>query len=137
MSDRSRVLVLVVGLVVTACTFAQTDAPSEPATWTFAPGQEIGPDTTEFVALVTERGCAGGQSSARRIIGPRVDYVDDTQVIVMFEVRPLGGIQACPGNPPTPVAVRLQEPLGDRALLDGGREPPSEPPVCADVTSCE
>ena len=32
---------------------------------------------------------------------------------------------------------RLDEPLGDRQLQDGGREPPGEPPICLNPASCE
>jgi hypothetical protein len=33
----------------------------------------------------------------------------------------------CPGNPSASVAFDLQEPLGDRELLDGAFFPPAEP----------
>jgi hypothetical protein len=106
------------------------------ATWGLAPDSAIGPDTTEFTAMVTERACASGQTSAGRVIGPSVQSTDDA-VTLTFRVRPLPGAQECPGNPPTTVVVRLDEPLGGRTLLDGGREPPEEPPVCANPQSCE
>ena len=106
------------------------------ATWALPPGAELGPDTTEFTALVTEGACASGRASAGRVIGPRVEWTDDA-VTVTFRVRPLPGAQECPGNPPTPVVVRLDQPLAGRTLLDGGREPPQEPPVCANPQSCE
>ena len=107
-----------------------------PATWAHDPAAEISPDTTAFTAWVTERSCASGQSSAARIIGPDVQ-VSTEAIEVTFRVRRLTGSQACPGNPPTPVTVTLPEPLGDRMLLDGGREPPQEPPTCANPESCE
>lgn len=129
-------LATVVAVLATACTILQPLVPGEPATWTFAPDQIIGPETTEFVAMVTERNCAGGQSSEGRVIGPMVDVSDD-RVVVTFEVRPLEEAQDCPGNPPTAVTVRLREALGDRLILDGGREPPAEPPVCANPEFCE
>jgi hypothetical protein len=129
-------LAILVAVLGTGCTLLQPEIPGETATWTFAPGQEIGPDTTEFVAMVTERNCASGQSSEGRIVGPMVDAHND-RVVVTFEVRPLGGEQTCPGNPPTAVTVRLGEAPGPRPLLDGGREPPSEPPECAAPEFCE
>ena len=97
---------------------------------------DIGAETTEFTAWVTEVGCASGRSSADRIGGPDIQISDDT-VMVTFGVVPLGGAQECQGNPPTAVTVRLPEPLGDRRLLDGGREPPAEPPTCANRESCQ
>jgi hypothetical protein len=107
------------------------------ATWTHDPDAEIGPDATEFTAWVTERECASGQSSADRIIGPDIQVSSDA-IVVTFRVRSLlSGANSCQGNPPTPVTVRLSEPLGDRTILDGGREPPQEPPICANPESCE
>ena len=132
---RSRLAVMLVAAVLSGC---GTGIPIEvgPATWAFAPGQEIGPETTEFVAMVTERACASGQSSEDRIAEQQIDFQNGT-IIVTFRVRPLGGEQTCPGNPPTPVTVDLGGALGDRRLLDGGREPPAEPPICANPDSCE
>ena len=39
-------------------------------------------------------------------------------------VRPLDGPATCPSNPPTPYTLRLDRPLGDRTLADGGTIPP-------------
>lgn len=121
--------------VLAACTPSETGH-SGPATWAFDPASDIGAETTEFTAWVTERGCASGRSSADRIGGPDIELSDDT-VIVTFGVVPLPGAQECQGNPPSAVTVRLPEPLRDRRLLDGGREPPAEPPTCANRDSCE
>ncbi len=107
------------------------------ATWTRDPDAEIGPDATEFTAWVTEMACASGQSSAGRIVGPDIQVSAD-EIVVTLGVRALLGAGTCQSNPPTRVAVRLPEALGDRLLLDGGRQPPEEPPVCLDPgTSCE
>lgn len=109
-----------------------------PATWTHDPAAEIGPNTIEFTAWVTETDCASGQSSEGRIVGPDI-RVSPAAVVVTFRVRKrsLFGAEECPSNPATPVVVHLPEPLGDRPLLDGGREPPAEPPVCGNRNSCE
>jgi hypothetical protein len=97
------------------------------ATWDLAAGQSIGPETTTFEALVTERDCASGQPSEGRIVGPNVLPIEG-QVLVTFAVRPLGGdVQTCQGNPATRATVTLPEPLGDRRLLDGSTLPPREP----------
>ncbi len=129
-------LVVFLALVVAGCGVLEQAAPPGEATWAFSPDSEITPETTEFVAMVTERACAGGQSSEGRVVGPEITYADDT-VTVTFGVRPRGGAQTCPSNPPTAVAVTLSEPLGDRRLLDGGSDPPREPPICADPAFCE
>jgi len=100
------------------------------ATWTRDGTAEIGPDTSAFTAWVTERECTGGQSSTDRVIGPEIE-VSPEAIVVTFRVRQLPSLGAtCPSNPSTPVSVQLPEPLGDRVLLDGGREPPQEPPIC-------
>lgn len=96
------------------------------ATWHLAPGQSIGPETTTFEAMVTERACASGRSSEGRIVGPDVLALADA-VLVTFAVRPLAGAQDCQGNPATSVSVTLPEPLGERRLLDGSTLPPREP----------
>jgi hypothetical protein len=40
-------------------------------------------------------------------------------VVVTFRVRPLPGGATCPGTPPCPVTIRLDEPLAGRTLIDG------------------
>ena len=130
MSVIRRFAAVPLGLVLVGCSGA--------ATWSHDPDAEIGPDSTEFTAWVTEMACASGQSSADRIVGPDIQVSAD-EIVVTFGVRgQLGLAQTCPSNPPTRVAVRLPEALGDRVLLDGGREPPEEPPVCLNPgTSCD
>lgn len=100
-------------------------APFGPATWALDGADPAPPDTT-FTAHVTEVACASGQSSEGRVQEPVVTYLEDV-IIVTFFVEPLEGVQDCPGNPPTPVEVQLEEPVGDRQLLDGGVWPPRLP----------
>jgi len=97
------------------------------AEWHFDPGAPVpGPETRIFDVLVTEMSCASGRPADGRIVGPAIVASDDL-VLVMFAVRPLPGGQNCPSNPSTRVTIDLGEPLGDRALLDGGRLPPGDP----------
>ena len=51
------------------------------ATWSHDPDAEIGPDSTEFTAWVTEMACASGQSSADRIVGPDI-HVSADEIVV-------------------------------------------------------
>jgi len=82
---------------------------------------------SHFVALVREVECASGQSSATRIVPPAIWYEPD-RILVMFSVRPPPGqLQTCQGNPSSRVVVILDEPIGDRQLLDAGRYPPGDP----------
>jgi hypothetical protein len=92
------------------------------ARWGLAPGQDIGPDTMTFDAIVTERGCASGQPADERIVGPDVFVIED-DVVVVFAVRPLPGAQTCQPNPSTRVTMALPEPLGERHLVDGADLP--------------
>jgi hypothetical protein len=96
------------------------------ASWAWGGPGTPGPATQTFDALVTERSCAGGQSSEGRVAGPQV-VASDTKILVIFTVRSLGGLQTCPSNPSTRVHVDLGVPLGTRALLDGGSLPFADP----------
>ena len=97
------------------------------AEWAWGGPGIPGPDTQTFDALVTERSCASGRSSAGRVVGPEIVRADE-MVLVMFAVRPLPGLTfTCQSNPSTRVPVDLGEPLGDRQLLDGGRLPFGDP----------
>ncbi len=102
----------------------------EPARWELAPGQQLTRDVRTFEVLVTEQACASGQSPEGRIMPAAAIYLE-TSIIVIFGVRPLPGAQTCQGNPSLMVTLELDEPLGDRALLDGSAlpaEPRGGPP---------
>lgn len=97
------------------------------ASWTFDPAApRPGPDARRFRALVTEMACASGRSAEGRVAAPVIVY-GLREVVVVFGVVPLPGGQDCQGNPPTPVEVELDEPLGGRRLLDGSSYPPRDP----------
>lgn len=98
------------------------------AEWRLAAGAPAPGPASEVVEVeVTERACAGGQSSEARVVGPEVAYGVDA-VVVTFFVEPLPpGDVTCQGNPSSLRSVRLSESLGDRSLLDGGVYPPTAP----------
>lgn len=106
-----------------------------PATWALPPDASIGPETTEFVALVTAIGCTSGQFAEGRVLPPDILYGEQA-VTVTFSVEPLSGPQECAGNPATPVTVTLTQPLRERRLLDGAYTPPAAPPVCEEPPFC-
>lgn len=122
------------GIVAVLLTLAFTGPCMSPlrepvvAEWEPAPGQELTPDTQEVEILVREIGCADGDSAEGRIEEPEVEYTSDA-VIVTIRVRAKGGDVTCPGNPLTPYVLELEEPMGERELLDGGPGPPSPPRV--------
>jgi len=89
-----------------------------PATWAL-PGARPGPEATSITILVTERACASGHSSEGRLADPIVEYRDDAVLITTRVEPPVGDMFTCLGNPATEVTVELDEPLGDRQLLDG------------------
>jgi hypothetical protein len=97
------------------------------ATWAPDPAfPSPGPDSTSIHILVWEAVCASGRPTTGRMSAPAVTF-GPTTVTVKIGVRPLGGVQACPGPPGTPAVLILPEPLGARTLLDGGRTPVGPP----------
>jgi hypothetical protein len=97
-----------------------------PADWWLDPaGPRPGPAATEFDALVHERSCASGESPEGRIAPPFVIYEAEA-VVLTFGVVPKPGGGRCPSNPPGRFHVTLDEPIGDRWLLDGGVFPPRD-----------
>ena len=119
-----RCLLPLVALVLTGC---GQDGPAEStsdaslARWQLA--SEPRPEDTTLDLLVQERECASGQSAEGRIAPPDVEYQEEA-VIVTVRVRPLSGGADCPDNPGTPYVLNLEEPLGERALLDGSLNTP-------------
>ena len=98
-----------------------------PARWALDPAYPApGPTSTELHVLVWELSCNGGTPLTGRIGPPVIDY-GATTVTITLGVRPLGGIQTCPGTRGTPATIRLPQPLGPRTLLDGGTFPPAAP----------
>lgn len=121
----------VVSLILAGCSAivpASSPPPGYgPATWALDPDfADPGPQSEALHILVWERACNGGTLVFGRMSAPAIAYGAAT-VTVTMEVRGLAGLSTCPLGPGTPLAVQLREPLGDRILLDGGREPPSEP----------
>jgi hypothetical protein len=97
------------------------------ASWRWGDFEPPNASTTTFDALVTERSCASGKSSAGRVVGPEF-VIGPEHVLVIFAVRPQPGLTfTCQGNPATRLRVELPEPLGDRPLLDGGQLPFGDP----------
>lgn len=103
-----------------------SDQPSEVADWELAPEQTLTPDTQTIEILVRERACASEDTAEGRIEEPDVQYQQDA-VIVTIRVKPKTGAQTCQSNPLTPYTLELEEPLGGRTLLEGGRGEPATP----------
>lgn len=91
------------------------------ATWTLDPAYPYSPDSTELHVLAMEQECASGQSATGRVV-KNVAYESD-RVVVTLVVIQREGAQTCQGNPPTPVVLTLDQPIGSRTLYDGGSYP--------------
>ena len=70
------------------------------------------------MASLNQEACSGGVSGIERMQPPEVIEID-TAVRVAIGVVPPEGVQGCRSNVPTPIAIELLSPLGERELLDG------------------
>ena len=97
---------------------ATLDAPGDVAVWKLESPSATAPPSTTFTALVSRLGCSGGVTG--EVLEPTVE-ASDTEIIVTFFVASLDSDleQTCPGNDEVRYEVSLDEPIGDRPLLDG------------------
>jgi hypothetical protein len=86
--------------------------------WWVADENTIDGTTTKVGVRVQEENCASGKNAAGRIERLWVFY-GNKRIVVTYFVKPLTGGQTCQGNPSTPAVLRLEEPVGDRRLIDG------------------
>ncbi|MEM8903470.1 MAG: hypothetical protein AAGF02_07205 [Actinomycetota bacterium] len=106
-----------------------------PARAAFDPERQPDPTSTELPLQIIEMACAGGQAPDGREIVPVVTETA-TAVEVIVLVEGVVGGASCPGNPPVSITVELDEPLGDRVVLDGSIQPSIErtwPPSPTDL----
>jgi hypothetical protein len=81
------------------------------------------PEAEQIGLDVDERACASGQPADGRVEIFK-QATPDEQLMLVVGVRPLVGDQDCPDNPPPPVTIQLDEPLGDRDVVDASTLPP-------------
>jgi hypothetical protein len=87
------------------------------------------PCTTGFTAVVTRVGCSCGVDGE-----PDAPAIESSEVRITFKISPHIDSGTCEGTPGVPYEVELNEPLGDRSLVDGGsasRGPMPGPPPSA------
>lgn len=86
-------------------------------------------DTTELQLQVREIECTSARDPLPHLNQPVVQE-SNTSVTVWLTAASATGDQNCPGNPWGPLTISLEQPLGDRELLDGSQWPPTpvEPP---------
>lgn len=133
-TTRTRIIVFLIALVAAGCAGAtavsdssaiETDsseqAPSSPASAVPSPwvlrNPTVDPSATTLDILVSERECASGLRADDRISYELTS--DETEVVITALITPVVGGAECPGNPFTPLSVALDEPIGDRELIDG------------------
>lgn len=80
-------------------------------------------DSDQLELLVVEMACASGQPADGRIDVFELDEQQDV-IEIAVGVRPRDGGGTCQSNPATPFTVRLQQPLGDRTVIDMSVYPP-------------
>lgn len=99
-----------------------------PAVWWPDPDRTQNDDDLVLHVLATDLDCASGSPTGDRLRQPTIEMTDE-EVIVTFTAEPVTGDQDCPSHPPTRYEVALEEPIGERQLLDGAYWParPPEP----------
>jgi hypothetical protein len=131
MGIRPAVALLLAGLIVVPAPAAGGSGAPErrvrdavtASSWRLRPGTLVTRNGACSEILVTETACASGKPATGRVEEPLVVRERASVQVAMF-VRPLDGPATCPSNPPTPYTLRLDGPLGDRTLTDGGSIPP-------------
>jgi hypothetical protein len=121
-------LVPVAVLSLSGCAGA-ADVPGDPgpvdsptvgdtATWQLSAPDAVTPDSESIDVEVFRLACASGVTG--EVLEPVVSY-ETEQVVIRIDVAPLqAGAGSCQSNNGVPVTVQLTEPLGPRALIDGG-----------------
>lgn len=89
-----------------------------------APPGRVEGGVTDPVVMVTEQECTSGRDP-RPFLGEPQVVADDERVLVTMTSEALRAAATCQGNPSVPVTLHLDEPIGDRELLDGGTWPPT------------
>lgn len=89
--------------------------------------QGLDTTATSLSFEVHERECTSGRRPEPFLNEPVVVESDETVTVYWTSDAPQGS-QTCPGNPSVRRVVHLDEPLGDRRLLDGSVWPPKPVP---------
>ncbi|MGO2051887.1 hypothetical protein ACT3TP_02725 [Glutamicibacter sp. AOP38-B1-38] len=88
----------------------------EVATWELLDSSEVTLNSTSLQLGVTRLDCAGGVTGT--VLEPMVQ-VEQERIVIRVDVEPLSpGAYNCQGNNAVPVTVQLNQPVGDRELVD-------------------
>lgn len=94
--------------------------------FTLVDGVEIAPVSTSIEVSVTELACTGATPVDDRLDAPLIRY-GQTTIEILFTAKPLeGDVFRCPGNPSARTTVELDEPVGQRRILDLSVYPPRD-----------
>ena len=107
------------GLVLFGGEPKPTPAAGAAATWeVVAPYPVAASRNTTLTIAVTRERCADGRTGSA--LTPRVTY-ESERIVILAQVEPLvgDGARNCQGNDAVLVVVKLDEPIGDRDLVDG------------------
>lgn len=93
-------------------------AAGQAATWTIDTAEPPNSDTVSFPELVTRTACSGGVTGD--VLDPQIVSEPD-RIVITFTVAALNpsATYTCPGNTAVRTVVNLDEPVGDRSLVDG------------------
>jgi len=108
-------IVVISSMMLAGCS---TSGPGEAATWAPLNGQALTPDSTHVELGVTRLDCASGRTGG--VLDPVIRF-EAARVIITTSVEslPRGVGYNCQGNDSVSVGVDLDEPLGQRSLVDG------------------
>lgn len=79
------------------------------------------PGSTEVSLLVIDPSCGGKFDMPERVRVVRLDTTDEEVEIILGVVGLPPGGYTCEGFPPTPITLVLDQPLGDRTLIDASK----------------
>ena len=116
-------LVLAVLIGVVGCGSPAQEQAAPLAEWVLA--QQPKPDDMTLQLVVQEQSCSGGRAPDGRIVTEMESEAN--RILVTVRVEPLEEGGTCSPNPPTAHTVRLDEPVGERAVLDAALRPPAPP----------
>lgn len=102
------------------------------ATWAVADPAVVKPSDRAVHIQVERVDCASGKTG--KIVGADVDYQDE-QIAIAVNLEPIEGAQTCQGNEQVPYTVELNEPIGQRKLVDAAcaAKPASGTVRCGDA----
>ncbi len=85
------------------------------------PAEPPAPGDAELHLLVIDHSCGGDTDMPGRIEVRRLEQTSE-EIGLLIGVKPLPpGVHTCQGFPPTPYTLRLDAPIGERAILDLSR----------------